>query len=86
VSNVVKPLLIRRPSKREWAKIRADMRRNLLNVGPYQHNIISLTLRGIATEYGTQIADDVVDEFRLDRLFGIQQEIPAQIVKALKGE
>jgi hypothetical protein len=59
------------------------MRRSLGNVGPYQHNIISLLLRGIATQFGTQIADDVVDEFRLDRLFGIQQEIPAQIVKEL---
>lgn len=39
-----------------------------VDVKPYSHNIIGLTLRGIAEKYGNAVADAMIEEYRLDEL------------------
>lgn len=41
--------------------------------GSYSHNIVSIILRQIATEFGTKKANAVIDELGLTRLFGISK-------------
>ena len=83
--NAIPPLLIRRPTEQEWEGIREDMEGVMDNVGPYQHNIVSCTLRMIADKYGVKIADEVIDEFNLTAMFAIDPEIPKLVGKALEG-
>lgn len=60
------------------AKIRQAIRQN----GPYSHNIISLTLSFLADKAGVDAANGLVDEFRLDKIYGIHKskEGPAQVI------
>jgi hypothetical protein len=85
VSKKLEPLLIRRPTTREWSKIRYDILKYIEQNGPYTHNLISLTLRQIGDKYGLQIADEAVEKFGLDKLFGIQPEVVRQVGKAIAG-
>lgn len=46
-----------------------------------------IVLDGIyAGKYGLQIADEAVEKFRLDKLFGIQPEVVRQVGKAIAGD
>jgi len=44
-----------------------------VNVKPYSHNIINISLQAIATEYGRTVANKVIDDCDLERL-GWQKE------------
>lgn len=39
-----------------------------VDVKPYSHNIISCCLRGIAKDYGNEIADNTIKELKLNKL------------------
>lgn len=79
-----KPLLIRRPTRAQLFEIRSDLEQTLENGGPYLHNIISCTLRIVADKHGLTVADELVEEFNLDELLGIPQEIPQKVAKAIQ--
>ena len=42
--------------------------------GEYTHNIISCSLRIIAEKLGRKVANQMIDEFKLTKKFGIQKE------------
>lgn len=86
MSKNIGPLLIRRPTTREWNKIRADILKYIEQNGQYTHNLISIALRQIGDKYGLQIADEAVERFGLDKLFGIQPEVVRQVGKAIAGD
>lgn len=76
------------PTKKEWAEMRVEME-DLLDVenqGQYTHNMISCQLKIAATKFGMVVADQLIQEFRLTELYGIEQEIVKQVGKALEGE
>lgn len=74
---------MRKPTAKQLKDIRADMLEVLENTGPYQHNIISCTLRIISEKYGNAVADKLVEQYRLEERFSIDPEIPKQVGKAL---
>lgn len=76
---------MRKPTAKQMRDIRADMVEAVESPGPFQHNLISCTLRSAAAKYGTAVADRLVEEYDLEDLFGIEQEIPRQVGNALSG-
>ena len=67
--------------------IRADMTEIVEEgAGPFQHNIISITLRIIAQKHGVALADQMVEEFELEALFGIKPELPQAVARAITGD
>jgi hypothetical protein len=57
---------------------RANIQHAIRQKGQYTHNLISMTLRMVASEYGYAEANKLVDEFKLTRRFGIPkvEELP----------
>lgn len=41
--------------------------------GPYGHNVVGLTLKGVADKIGTKYANSLIDEFDLTEELGIEK-------------
>jgi hypothetical protein len=56
-------------------KVLADAKKNIKMAikqnGPYSHNIVSLSLNMVSKHLGAVSANSLVDEFKLDKKFGI---------------
>jgi hypothetical protein len=50
---------------------KANIQHAIRQRGQYTHNIISMVLRQVATEFGYAEANKLVDEFKLTRRFSI---------------
>lgn len=81
-------ILVKEPTKAEWESLVADMRElsGPKNAGQYQHNMISMQLRRIAGRFGMEIADRLIEKCRLAKRFGIEQQIPQNVAKAIIGD
>jgi len=56
--------------KKTLSKLRSIIKkeRDFVDLKPYSHNIISLTLMQIAKEYGYEKANKCIDDFELENL------------------
>lgn len=60
-----------------------DLAAYLRQEGPYTENLVSLTLRQIERQFGTEAANRLIDEFDLTRRLQIHKKrVPAQEMKA----
>lgn len=55
-------------------KARQKIEHAITKDGPYSHNIISITLIMVAKELGYVYSNDLIREFDLSDLYGIQEE------------
>lgn len=58
----------------ETQKARSHIERAIEQNGPYSHNMISITLAFLADKCGKKYANELVDEFDLKELYGIERE------------
>lgn len=81
------PVMLREPTKREWLHLRSEMKRlsGPAHRGEYQHNLISCSLRIVAVEFGMVVADQLIEEFKLEKRFGISPQITREVGKALES-
>jgi len=57
---------------KEWRKsIKKEI--PYIDIKPYSHNIVSISLQAIAKEYGKQEADKAINDFNLEQ-FGWKKE------------
>ena len=52
---------------------RKRIRKALDQAGPYSHNIAGLVLSAVAERFGKQAANELIEEYALDDIYGIQQ-------------
>jgi hypothetical protein len=57
----------------EVSKARERIERAMDQDGPFTHNMIGLTLSGLADKVGVKYANELVREFELDEIYGIQE-------------
>lgn len=59
-------------------KARARIRKAISDGGEYSQNVIGLTLTIVAQEMGSnEVADKLIDEYKLTKLFGIRKQTNA---------
>jgi hypothetical protein len=56
------------------AQARKEIKRAIVQRGPFSHNICSLVLRHVSQVHGLKAANSLVDELSLKALFGICKE------------
>lgn len=54
------------------AKAKEQIQKAIDQNGPYSHNIAGLVLSQVASEHGVDVANQLVEEFKLTRRFGIR--------------
>jgi hypothetical protein len=58
-------------TKVAWAKQKIE--KAIDQSGPYSHNICSMALLAVVEADGKEAANNLIEEYRLDALFGIQK-------------
>lgn len=73
VKDIVKNVIAEQQAKVDDAveKARERIENAMEQNGQYTHNIISFTLRDLATKFGYKYADELVNELNLDDLYEI---------------
>jgi len=60
--------------KKDVSKAKEDILKAMRQGGGFMNNIIGAKLKGIAKAYGTETADSIVIDLKLERLVGIPPE------------
>ena len=60
--------------KRELEEFRRKIEKAIGQNGSFTHNIISMVLRSASQELGKEAANSLVREYRLAKLYGINEE------------
>lgn len=46
-----------------------------VDIKPYSHNLISISLGGVARQFGPEVANDLIEEFELEELGWTKQHV-----------